>query len=266
VQAVIFAPLCPYDGNENGTKGTVEVTRKGIGWILAFTLLVVLFTYEAPDRTLWTAWSLPLAGTVIAIDPGHGGKDGGAVSADGKVVEKDVTLAISLYLRDFLQQAGAFVIMTREEDQDLASPEAERMQKRKSEDIRNRVKFINEHMPDFLVSIHVNSIPSSRWSGAQTFYSPAFKKSEELAYFIQDEIKRVIGHTSRAPIKTESVFLIREVASPAVLVEVGFVSNAEEAKRLQSADYQKAMANAIYQGILRQFSAEKVPTAAQASD
>ena len=242
------------------------MTRKGIGWILAFALLMVLFTYEAPDRSSWTVWSLPLAGTLIAIDPGHGGKDGGAVSADGKVVEKDVTLAISLYLRDFLQQSGAFVIMTREQDQDLATPEAERNRKRKSEDIRNRVKFINENMPDFVVSIHVNSIPSPRWSGAQTFYSPAFKKSEEMAYLIQDEIRRVIGHTKREPSKTESVFLIREVASPAVLVEVGFVSNAEEAKRLQSVDYQKAMANAIYQGILRQFAGEKVPTAPQASD
>lgn len=244
-----------------GQRGRVRVTRKAIGWILAFALLMVLFTYEAPDRSSWTAWSLPLAGTVIAIDPGHGGKDGGATSADGDVVEKEVTLAISLYLRDFLQQSGAFVLMTRETDTDLASPEADQNRKRKSEDIRNRVKLINENEPDFLVSIHVNSIPSPRWSGAQTFYAPAFKKSEEMAYLIQDEIKRVIGHTDRVPGKTESVFLIREVTSPAVLVEVGFVSNPEEAERLQSVEYQKAMANAIYQGILRHYAGEKVPTA-----
>ncbi|WNC15112.1 N-acetylmuramoyl-L-alanine amidase CwlD [Brevibacillus brevis] len=235
------------------------MTRKGIGWILAFALLVLLFTYETPDRSSWTAWSLPLAGTVIAIDAGHGGKDGGATSASGDVVEKDVTLAISMYLRDFLQQSGAFVIMTREEDKDLASPEADAKRKRKSEDIRNRVKLVNDSAPDFLISIHVNSIPSQKWSGAQTFYSPTFKKSEEMAYLIQDEIKRVIGNTKRVPSKTNSVFLIREVTAPAVLVEVGFVSNTDEAKRLQSVDYQKAMANAIYQGILRQYAGEKVP-------
>ncbi|TGV05432.1 N-acetylmuramoyl-L-alanine amidase CwlD, partial [Mesorhizobium sp. M00.F.Ca.ET.186.01.1.1] len=176
-------------------------------------------------------------------------------------VEKEVTLAISMYLRDFLQQSGAFVIMTREEDKDLASPEADRAKKRKSEDIRNRVKLVNDSSPDFLVSIHVNSIPSPKWSGAQTFYSPTFKKSGEVSYLIQDEIKRVLGNTDRVPSKTNNVFLIREVNCPAVLVEVGFVSNTEEAKRLQSTEYQKAMANAIYQGILRQYSGEKAPIA-----
>ncbi|MFP3381604.1 N-acetylmuramoyl-L-alanine amidase, partial [Bacillus sp. SIMBA_069] len=79
---------------------------------------------------------------------GHGGKDGGAVSSSGDVVEKEVTLAISMYLRDFLQQSGAFVVMTREEDKDLASPEAVKAKKRKSEDIRNRVKLVNDSAPD----------------------------------------------------------------------------------------------------------------------
>ncbi|NOU56058.1 N-acetylmuramoyl-L-alanine amidase CwlD [Brevibacillus borstelensis] len=237
------------------------MARKVTGYILSFLLLVLLLTYEAPDRSSWTTWSLPLAGTVIAIDPGHGGKDGGAVSSDGSVIEKEVTLAISLYLRDFLLQSGAHVIMTREEDKDLASPEAERLRKRKSEDIRNRVKFVNDNSPDFLVSVHVNSIPSPKWKGAQTFYYPAFKKSEEISYLIQDEIKRVLENTDRVPSKTDDVFFIREVDCPAVLVEVGFVSNEAEAKRLRSVDYQKAMANAIYQGILRHYAGEKPPTA-----
>jgi N-acetylmuramoyl-L-alanine amidase len=242
-----------------GQRGRCKVARKVVGWVLAFFLLLVLFTYEAPERSSWTAWSLPLAGTVIAIDPGHGGPDGGAVSADGKVVEKEVTLAISMYLRDFLQQSGAFVIMTREEDKDLASPDVQKLRQRKSEDIRNRVKLVNDNTPDFLVSIHVNAIPSPRWSGAQTFYYPAYKKSAEMSYLIQNEIKRVLGNTDRLPIKTDDVFLIREVSCPAVLVEVGFASNPEEAKRLRSVEYQKAMANAIYQGILRHYSGEKVP-------
>ena len=235
------------------------MARKVTGYILSVLLLLLLLTYEAPDRSSWTTWSLPLAGTVIAIDPGHGGKDGGAVSADGDVVEKEVTLAISLYLRDFLIQSGAHVIMTREDDRDLASEEAERLRRRKSEDIRNRVKFVNEHTPDFLVSVHVNSIPSPRWKGAQTFYHPAYKKSGDMAYLIQDEIKRVLENTDRLPSKTNDVFLIREVECPAVLVEVGFVSNEAEAKRLRSVEYQKAMANAIYQGILRHYAGENPP-------
>lgn len=236
------------------------MTRKVVGWILAFFLLVVIFTYKSPDYTSWSTWSLPLAGTVIAIDPGHGGKDGGAVSQDGKLIEKDVSLAISLYLRDFLQQSGAFVVMTREEDKDLATPEAERRKRRKSEDIRNRVKLVNENAPDFLISIHLNAVGSAKWSGAQTFFYPAYKESADMAHLIQDEIKRVLGNTDRQPKKTDDIFLIREVDCPAVLVEVGFLSNAEEKKLLQSIDYQKSMANAIYQGILRHYSGEKGKT------
>ncbi len=232
--------------------------KKTLGWVLAFFLLIVIFTYKLPDHSSWSTWTLPLAGTVIAIDAGHGGKDGGAMSQDGEQIEKEITLPISLYLRDFLQESGAFVIMTREEDKDLASPESHKLGKRKSEDIRNRVKFVNENAPDFLVSIHLNAIPSPKWKGAQTFYSPQFKDSQQLAYFIQDEIKRVLSNTDRKAMKTDDIFLIREVKTPAVLVEVGFLSNEEEAQKLGSTEYQKAMANAIYQGILRHYSGEKV--------
>ncbi|MBO8165304.1 MAG: N-acetylmuramoyl-L-alanine amidase CwlD [Brevibacillus sp.] len=237
------------------------MTKKAASWLTAFLFLLLLFTYKIPDYSSWSTWTLPLAGTVIAIDPGHGGADGGAVSKDGKVVEKEVTLPISLYLRDFLQQSGALVIMTREEDKDLATPQAEREGKRKSVDIRNRVKFVNEHSPDFLISIHLNSFPSSRWKGAQTFYYPGFKESADMAYLIQDEIRRVLDNTDRFPQKTDDIFLIREVQCPSVLVEVGFLSNPDEARRLDSPEYQKAMANAIYQGILRHFAGEKPPAA-----
>lgn len=234
------------------------MARKVIGWILAFFLLVVIFTYRVPDHSSWSTWTLPLAGTVIAIDPGHGGIDGGATSRDGRIVEKDVTLPISLYLRDFLQQSGAFVVMTREADNDLASPDAHKQRKRKSEDIRGRVKFVNENSPDFLVSIHLNAFPATKYSGAQTFFSPAYKESKEMAYLIQDEIKRTLSNTDRLPKSTDDVFLIREVECPSVLIEVGFLSNESESRKLESVEYQKAMANAIYQGILRHYAGEKV--------
>lgn len=235
--------------------------RKSIGWVLTFFLLVVIFTYKTPDHSSWTAWSLPLAGTVIAIDPGHGGIDGGAVSRDGQVVEKEISLPISMYLRDFLQESGAYVIMTREVDKDLASADVKQTSKRKTEDLRNRVKFVNSNTPDFLISIHLNSFPSPKWSGAQTFFYPAYKESGELAYLIQDEIKRVLENTDRAPKKTGDVYLIREVSCPSVLVEVGFLSNSKEAKLMHDTAYQKAMANAIYQGILRHFAGEKIGNA-----
>jgi N-acetylmuramoyl-L-alanine amidase len=164
-------------------------------------------------------------------------------------------------LRDFLQEAGALVIMTRETDIDLADSGTKGLSKRKTEDLLRRAKMIKEKQADLMVSIHLNAIPSSRWSGAQTFYSPALKQSEQLAHLIQDEIKRVINNTNRTAKKTDDIFILRTSEVPAALVEVGFLSNEQEAKLMANTEYQKKMANAIYQGILRYYSGETVQNA-----
>lgn len=196
---------------------------------------------------------LPLTGKIIAIDPGHGGKDGGAVSRDG-VVEKHVNLAVSLYLRDYLQQSGALVVMTREEDKDLADRGAKR---RKTQDLHRRAELVNTSGADMLISIHMNSVPSSRWYGAQTFYNPhTAPESKALATFIQNEIKANMQNTTREVNTITSTYLLKTATMPAALVEVGFLSNAAEAKLLADDLYQKKMAEAIYHGILR-FASEE---------
>ncbi|RKD22665.1 N-acetylmuramoyl-L-alanine amidase CwlD [Ammoniphilus oxalaticus] len=230
--------------------------KKALLWLACFLLLISILTYEYPENNSWTAWSLPLSGAIIAIDPGHGGFDGGAVSRDG-LIEKDVALDISLYLRDFLQQAGALVIMTREEDVDLS--QGGKLGQRKREDIHRRVKMVNESEADMMVSIHLNAIPSPRWYGAQTFYFPSKQENQTLAFLIQDEIKDKLENTDRFAKKIGNVYLLKNVEMTAALVEVGFLSNPGEAAKLSSVKYQKSMANAIYQGILRYYSDESIP-------
>ena len=230
--------------------------KKAMLWIACFLLLLSIFTYDYPMNESWTAWSLPLSGAIIAVDPGHGGFDGGA-SAESGLVEKDIALNISLDLRDFLQEAGALVVMTREKDEDLAKKRVKGQLKR--EDIHQRMKMINESSADLLVSVHLNAIPSPRWSGAQTFYYPASKENGALAYFIQDEIKDKLENTNRHAKKKSNMYLLNHARMPAALVEVGFLSNPGEAKRLGERSYQKSMANAIYQGILRYYGGETVP-------
>ncbi|MBP1933066.1 N-acetylmuramoyl-L-alanine amidase CwlD [Ammoniphilus resinae] len=229
--------------------------RTAMLWLAAFLLLVSIFTYEFPKNETWTAWSLPISGAIIAVDPGHGGFDGGAVSKSG-IIEKDVALTISLYLREFLQQAGALVIMTRETDEDLATGKLRQM---KREDIHRRVKLINESGADLTVSIHLNAIPSPRWYGAQTFYNPLLKENALLAFLIQDEIKTNLKNTDRHAKKKKDMYILNNVSMPSALVEVGFLSNPGEAAKLSDKEYQKSMANAIYQGILRYYSGETVP-------
>lgn len=226
-------------------------TSKVALWIVGAIMLFILIKYPVhPAEETWEGWSLPLSGKVIVIDPGHGGPDGGAMGKD-KTSEKEIALTVSKMLRDYLQQAGAAVYMTRETDTDLATEKTRGLSNRKAEDIRNRMKFIEEHDPDFFVSIHLNSIPSPRWRGAQTFYYPKFDESRHLAKMIQSEIIRNLENTNREALAINSMYLLKYAEVPSALIEIGFLSNVEEREQLKQEKYQRQMAASIYQGILQ---------------
>lgn len=205
-----------------------------------------------------TRWHLPLSGKTIIIDPGHGGVDGGATSAEG-VLEKDVALSISLMLREYLQAAGAIVFLTREGDYDLASEDVRSYRKRKTEDLHKRVELINESDADLFISLHLNAIESTRWSGAQTFFHPRVPDNETIAFFIQEQLKINLENTNRVTKPIKNVFILESAHIPGVLVEAGFLSNREEAALLATETYQNKVAASIYEGILRYYSGEKSP-------
>jgi N-acetylmuramoyl-L-alanine amidase len=120
--------------------------RVGVG-ISTVLLILLLLTQDTPTSRTWTYWTLPLSGKTIYIDAGHGGVDGGAMSKQG-IVEKDLNLAIALHLRDYLQQAGAVVRMTREDDRDLANEGTSGFSRRKTEDLLRRVERIESEKPE----------------------------------------------------------------------------------------------------------------------
>ncbi|MDU0206136.1 MULTISPECIES: N-acetylmuramoyl-L-alanine amidase CwlD [Paenibacillus] len=225
---------------------------------LLVALVVFIYAYELPATKTWSDWTLPLSGKTIALDAGHGGPDGGASSKEG-VIEKDINLAITLQLRDYLQQAGALVVMTRETDTDLADPGTKGYSKRKTEDLHNRADMINEKNADMFLSVHLNSIPSPKWKGAQTFYYTNNPNNSNLAALIQLELKRNLENTDRiAKPADKTVYLLKTLKIPSALVEVGFLSNPDEARLLADEKYQKMVAAAIYQGVLRFYAGEKV--------
>jgi N-acetylmuramoyl-L-alanine amidase len=213
-------------------------------------LMMFLLTNRLPSTETWTHWTMPLSGKVVAIDAGHGGPDGGAVSKEG-LIEKEVALSIAQHVRDYLQQAGAIVVMTREDDRDLAGADTKGYSKRKTEDLLNRVELIQAKKADLLISIHLNSIASSRWYGAQTFYYPGNENGKKLAGFIQEEIRANLKNTDRVAKTEDQFYLLKALPIAAALVEVGFLSNPEEARMLGDIQYQKKMAEAIYRGVLR---------------
>jgi N-acetylmuramoyl-L-alanine amidase len=228
---------------------------KVILFMLGLTVLFFILQYDFSEDNTWKSWNLPLSGKVILIDPGHGGPDGGA--GDEGALEKDIALKISLKMKDFLEGQGALVLMTREEDKDLANKSTRGYSKRKTEDLKKRLEFINKSEADFFISVHLNSIPSPRWSGAQTFYAPHHKENARAAKFIQDEFKENLQNTTRDAKPINNVYIIKHAKKPGVLVEVGFLSNPTEKANLKKDSYQDKLAESIYLGVLRYFTDEK---------
>lgn len=175
-------------------------------------------------------------------------------------MEKEIALHVALKLRDYLQQQGALVQMTREGDHDLASEQTRGYSRRKIEDLQRRVQFVNESEADFFISIHLNAIPSPKWRGAQVFYYPSLEENARLAKFIQQELRVNLENTHRLAKPIQTVYLLKMAKKPGALVEIGFLSNEEERKLLVSSSYQEKLAASIYKGILRYVSNERDPS------
>ncbi|WP_066371479.1 N-acetylmuramoyl-L-alanine amidase CwlD [Neobacillus fumarioli] len=228
---------------------------KIIGFSVGLLILFLILQHDFTNNDSWKTWNLPLSGKIILLDAGHGGPDGGAGS--GKTLEKDIALSITLKLRDYLQQQGALVVMTRTTDKDLADPKIRGYSRRKVEDLKKRLKMINDSNNDLFISIHLNAIPSARWSGAQTFFAPQHEENARVAKFIQDELRKNLENTTRKAKPINSVYILDHAKKPGALVEVGFLSNPGERENLKKDSYQEKVAASIYKGILRYFSNEK---------
>ncbi|SDJ08125.1 N-acetylmuramoyl-L-alanine amidase CwlD [Natribacillus halophilus] len=224
--------------------------------LLALFMVIVMYNIFSAEWTENTSGlHLPLSGQVIVLDPGHGGVDGGSSSQDG-LMEDEVALEISFKLRDYLQSAGALVLMTREEDTDLAASSTEGLRSRKVEDLQQRVQLINDSGSDFFISLHLNA-GSANWRGAQTFYNPASTESQLMAESVQAEMTRQLENTNRKASGVSNIYMLDYTDIPGLLIEAGFLSNPEEAGRLGDEDYQEQMAASIYQGLLHYTDTEE---------
>ena len=194
----------------------------------------------------------------VVIDPGHGGQDGGAVAPDG-TEESEINLAISQRLEQLLRFAGVPTEMTRREDCMVCDPDLDTMRQRKVSDIRNRTALVNGIPNAVLLSIHQNSLPSSPAThGAQAFRNRQ-DGAETLAQLLQCNLNAVVNthRAKEAKLIPESIYLMNHVTVPAVLVECGFLSNAEETLRLRQADYQMTLAVTIAAGYLQWAAGEE---------
>ncbi len=193
-------------------------------------------------------------GTVIILDAGHGGIDGGATSCTG-VLERTVNLEIAKRLDPLLHLMGYETVMTRQTPDSLAT-EGETIRQQKRSDLRNRVDLINRYPHGILVSIHQNQFPDSKFFGPQVFYANT-PGSEDLARKMQEQMTAVLAPGSnRTCKKADGVYLMNHVACPAVLVECGFLSNPKEEALLREKGYQQKLC-AVVASVLAQNCSEQ---------
>lgn len=198
-----------------------------------------------------------MAEKTFLIDPGHGGTFPGRVN-ESKVLEKDINLDIALKLDQLLEETGALVVMTRRTDTDLIPQESkeEKLLLQQRADLEQRIQIGAQAQADYFISIHCNSIPNEKWHGAQTFYNPDDPESKALAQAIQQMLIEQFGDYDREALPREDTYLFKNATMPTVIVECGFLSNAEEAAKLQDSAYQQQLAWAIYLGINNYLTAQ----------
>lgn len=192
---------------------------------------------------------------VIVLDAGHGGMDGGCSSVNG-TPEKGINLNILLTLRDMLNASGFETDVTRDTDCSIHDEGIRGIANQKSSDMDNRLAKFNEHKNCLCVSIHQNQFTDDKYSGAQMFYAPTNPKSKNFAQCIQNKFVANLQPDNNREIKEcgKELFLCYYSKNPTVMVECGFLSNAEEAAKLESEDYQRQVAFTVYSAIVEYLS------------
>lgn len=220
--------------------------------LIAITLAIGHFLFPNEDGVAVDASGNEPMITVV-IDAGHGGRDGGAVADDDGTLEKHLNLSVAKKLKALLESANVRVLMTRETDVELASPDSPH---KKQDDLNARLEIAETYDDAIFVSIHMNKFPVSKYSGLQVYYSDNHADSRELAQIIQGGAAELLKNTGEREIKSagDAIYLMSNLEIPAVLVECGFLSNYEEKELLKTDDYQKKLAMSIFSSILNYIS------------
>lgn len=229
---------------EKGTRGSV---------VLFYAMVVSLFlfgTFLGNEAVTTISEMIPVERLHrIVIDAGHGGEDGGAVSCSGKN-ESSFNLQIALRLNDLLHLLGYDTVMIRSTDTAVYTS-GQTISQKKVSDLKQRVRIVDRTQNALLLSIHQNTFPEGKYSGAQVFYANT-AGSEELAKLLQADLVSALNPGSSRKAKQGSgIYLLDKINATGVLVECGFLSNQQEEAKLATPEYQKKICCVISAGIAR---------------
>ena len=187
-----------------------------------------------------------LKGKKIVIDPGHGGNDAGAIGPTG-VMEKNVTLKVALELKRMLEAEGAEVILTRETDRTVSEKGAKASD---IEELGARCDVANRNRSDIFISIHADSFtrPEARGTTGYYYSKSTSGRGQKLADSIRRNLVEQLGTPSRGT-QPCNFYVVKHTDMPATLIELGFISNKEEEKLLDSKEGVQRAAQGILDGI-----------------
>lgn len=221
--------------------------KKRIG-VTALLLFLVVAAIRVPQAAQYDVMNrrVQKAQYCICIDSGHGGNDPGKIGVAG-TKEKEVNLAIALKLKKSLEKQNIRVVMTRTDDRNLAGANGTN---EKTSDMKNRVAKMDSEQPDAVISIHQNSYTDSTAKGAQVFYYSESEKGKKLAEVLQKSlIENADPENHRMAKANTSYYILKNTSAPTVIVECGFLSNLEEERLLNTAQYQEKLVDALQKGI-----------------
>lgn len=244
------------DGSKKNIPVTWNSTKIDTSSAGTFTYVGTAVGYDKPVKLILTVAAKPAASdssTTICLDPGHGmGSDTGATGINS-LQEDDVTLAVGLKLGKILEDHGIKVVYTRTEDERSTPMDV-------TSSLQKRCDISNDANAKYFVCIHCNSFDDDSVNGTETWHNPENEQSVKLAQAIQNSIVQELGTNDRK-IKNgyngtpetggRSLYVIRNTNAPAVLVELGFLTNPTDAEKLSSDDYRQKFAQAIADGILQ---------------
>lgn len=235
--------------------GAYKIKKWYVIGLLVLLLLAIqvykMYVIRSEEKNI-EAMSYVLANKLIVVDPGHGGRDPGKIGISG-VPEKEINLEVSKRLATVLGQMGAAVILTRDSDIDLSDSSASGWRSKKRQDLSRRVELANGRKADLYISVHCNAFSSQREHGAQVFSHPQSPESKVLAECIQSEMAKILQNTKRQARQVD-YYAIRKTKMPAVIVEIGFITNPREDKLLQEPLYQSKVAWSIAAGIIKYYT------------
>lgn len=199
------------------------------------------------------------SGMRIVLDAGHGGVDGGVVGKKTGVKESDLNLEIVYILKDELVDMGFDVTLTRKTEAGLYDTATQGFKKR---DMQRRKEIIDECNPALVISIHQNFYSAQKYRGGQVFYRAEHAQGELLGKAIQDGLNALYEKENAKPRSAMrgDYFMLNCTSAPSVIVECGFLSNAEDEKLLCDRAWKGELAHAIAAGVTAYFAQESAPS------